>query len=58
VAERLPHGRLEDLASVSHFGPMEDPALIASSIREAIEHPPGPATAGEDRSRSGVRPPA
>jgi pimeloyl-ACP methyl ester carboxylesterase len=37
VAGRLPRGRLEELGSVSHFGPMEDPPLVATSIRAAIE---------------------
>jgi pimeloyl-ACP methyl ester carboxylesterase len=58
VAERLPRARLVDLASVSHFGPMEAPALAASSIRDAIEHPPDAARPVGDRSRFGVRPPA
>jgi len=36
VAEGTPSGRLVEMPSVSHFGPMEDPAGIAASIRELI----------------------
>lgn len=36
VAAALPRGRLVELPQVGHFGPMEDPELIASSIRDAL----------------------
>jgi pimeloyl-ACP methyl ester carboxylesterase len=36
VAEGLPAGVLHDMAQVGHFGPMEDPAAVAASIRELI----------------------
>ena len=35
VAAGLADGRLVELPTVSHFGPMEDPALIAAEIRRA-----------------------
>jgi pimeloyl-ACP methyl ester carboxylesterase len=34
VAEQLPHGRFQRLETVSHFGPMEDPPLLASVVDE------------------------
>ena len=37
VAERLPKGTLEVLAGLGHFGPLEDPARIATSIKGAFE---------------------
>jgi pimeloyl-ACP methyl ester carboxylesterase len=33
VADGLPHGRLVQMPDVGHFGPMEDPTAIATSIR-------------------------
>jgi hypothetical protein len=36
VVERLPHGMLIDEPTLTHFGPMEDPELIATSIRLAV----------------------
>jgi pimeloyl-ACP methyl ester carboxylesterase len=36
VAEALPHGRLEEMRDLSHFGPMEDPRRIAQSIRTSL----------------------
>jgi pimeloyl-ACP methyl ester carboxylesterase len=33
IADALPHGRLERLPQLTHFGPMEDPAGIAAAIR-------------------------
>ena len=36
VASGVADGRLEELPQVTHFGPLEDPALIAASIRAAI----------------------
>ena len=33
IVERLPHGRLIDEPSLSHFGPMDNPELIADLIR-------------------------
>jgi pimeloyl-ACP methyl ester carboxylesterase len=32
VAERLPHGSLEVMAGLGHFGPLEDPVAAAASI--------------------------
>lgn len=32
VADRLPHGRLEVVPGLGHFGPMQDPAAIATSV--------------------------
>ncbi|MCX7619885.1 MAG: alpha/beta hydrolase [Acidimicrobiales bacterium] len=36
VVERLPNGRLETHPDLGHFGPLEDPARIADSIRQAL----------------------
>jgi pimeloyl-ACP methyl ester carboxylesterase len=36
VAEGVVEGRLLDLPSVSHFGPMEDPGLVAGEIRRLL----------------------
>ncbi len=36
VAEALPRGRLVQMPDLGHFGPMEDPAAIAGSIRAAV----------------------
>ena len=36
VADALPHGRLVQMPALGHFGPMEDPVAIASSIRAAV----------------------
>ncbi len=35
VAEAIPRGTLEDHPDLGHFGPLEDPAAIAASIRAA-----------------------
>jgi pimeloyl-ACP methyl ester carboxylesterase len=37
VAEGVRDGRLIEMPTVGHFGPMQDPAAIAASIRELIE---------------------
>ena len=38
IVERLPHGRLEIMSSVGHFGPMQDPeATVESMLRFAAE---------------------
>jgi pimeloyl-ACP methyl ester carboxylesterase len=37
VAEALPHGRLVQMPSLGHFGPMEDPGAIAASIRATVD---------------------
>lgn len=34
--ERLPAGRLEELPGLTHFGPQEDPALVADAIARAF----------------------
>ena len=34
IAERIPHGRVEVLTGLGHFGPQEDPdACVASILR-------------------------
>jgi pimeloyl-ACP methyl ester carboxylesterase len=35
-AARLPHARTEVLPGLGHFGPLEDPATVAASIRRAF----------------------
>jgi pimeloyl-ACP methyl ester carboxylesterase len=42
IAERLPHGRLEEHPEVGHFGPMEQPAVMAASVRAAVRAGSGP----------------
>jgi pimeloyl-ACP methyl ester carboxylesterase len=37
IADALPQGRLERFPHLTHFGPMEDPAGIATAIRTALE---------------------
>ena len=38
IVERLPHGRLEIMSGVGHFGPMQDPeATVESMLRFAAE---------------------
>jgi pimeloyl-ACP methyl ester carboxylesterase len=39
MAARIPEGRAEVLASLGHFGPLEDPALVAGSILAAMDRP-------------------
>jgi pimeloyl-ACP methyl ester carboxylesterase len=36
VADALPHGRYEQHPQLGHFGPLEDPSLIADRIRAAF----------------------
>ena len=36
IAEAIPAGRLEEHATLGHFGPLEDPAGMAASIRLAV----------------------
>lgn len=36
LAERLPAGRAEPFPDLGHFGPLEDPGAVASSIRRAF----------------------
>ncbi|HTN99106.1 MAG TPA: alpha/beta hydrolase, partial [Microthrixaceae bacterium] len=36
VADRLPNGRLEEHPELGHFGPLENPATMGESIRNAI----------------------
>jgi pimeloyl-ACP methyl ester carboxylesterase len=40
VAEGLALGRLEVLAGLGHFGPLEQPGLVAASVIRAIDPPP------------------
>jgi pimeloyl-ACP methyl ester carboxylesterase len=37
VADRLPHGRLEEHPELGHFGPLADPAGVARSVRAVVE---------------------
>ncbi len=39
LASRLARGRIEMLATLGHFGPMEDPQAVAATVLEAFEHP-------------------
>jgi hypothetical protein len=36
IAGALPHGRLERHPQLSHFGPLEDPPLVAEAIGRAL----------------------
>jgi pimeloyl-ACP methyl ester carboxylesterase len=36
LAEQLPDGRVEVFPELGHFGPLQDPAAIAASIRRAL----------------------
>lgn len=36
VADRLPNGRFEEFADLTHFGPFEDPGRIARSITDSF----------------------
>ncbi|MCU4184237.1 alpha/beta hydrolase [Acidiferrimicrobium sp. IK] len=36
IAERLPAGRSQHFATLGHFGPMEDPQLVADAIAAAV----------------------
>ena len=36
VADALPHGTLERHPTLTHFGPMEDPAAMAAAVRAAL----------------------
>jgi pimeloyl-ACP methyl ester carboxylesterase len=42
IASGLPHGRLERHPTLSHFGPMEDPAAAATAIAAALGLAPAP----------------
>jgi len=46
VAERLPQGHLETHDDLSHFGPMEAPAAMATSILSAVNGVAGAGPAG------------
>ena len=35
-AEALPHGRMEVLPGLGHFGPLEDPDAVAESVLRAF----------------------
>ncbi len=37
IVEALPHGRLERHPTLTHFGPMEDPAGMAAAVRTALD---------------------
>jgi pimeloyl-ACP methyl ester carboxylesterase len=36
VADALPNGRLEEFPTLGHFGPLQDPALVAQSVLAAF----------------------
>lgn len=36
IAAALPHGRVETFDGLGHFGPLEDPALVAASVQQAL----------------------
>jgi pimeloyl-ACP methyl ester carboxylesterase len=36
IAEALPHGTIASFPNLAHFGPLEDPATIATSVLEAF----------------------
>jgi pimeloyl-ACP methyl ester carboxylesterase len=40
LAARLARCRVEELAGLSHFGPLEDPAAVAASVMRAFDTPP------------------
>jgi len=40
VVERLPNGRLEVLARLGHFGPLERPTDVANSVIQGVDPPP------------------
>jgi pimeloyl-ACP methyl ester carboxylesterase len=40
LAERLPNGRVEVLAGLGHFGPLEQPGAVAESVIRALDPPP------------------
>lgn len=40
VAARLPSGRLEVLAGLTHFGPLEDPDAVAVAVQRALSAAP------------------
>ncbi len=40
VVERLSNGRLEELAGLGHFGPLQRPATVAASVIRAVDPPP------------------
>jgi len=37
IADRLPHGALESMDDLTHFGPLQDPDRIAESIARSVE---------------------
>jgi pimeloyl-ACP methyl ester carboxylesterase len=39
LVQRLPSGRLEAVAGLGHFGPLEQPATVADSVIRAVEPP-------------------
>jgi pimeloyl-ACP methyl ester carboxylesterase len=40
VADRLAHGRVDIIAGLGHFGPLQDPALVAASVVAALTPSP------------------
>ena len=40
IVDALPDGRIEEHPELGHFGPLQDPAAIAASIRAAAEAAP------------------
>lgn len=37
IAERLPHGEVRAFPELGHFGPLEDPVMIAAAAREFLD---------------------
>jgi pimeloyl-ACP methyl ester carboxylesterase len=58
LVERLPRARAEVVTGVGHFGPLEDPALLAGSLRSAFASETGPGGRPEDTAGPGGRPEA
>ncbi len=41
VAEHLPHGRLKEFPTITHFGPLQDPVSVARAMAEIMRNPTG-----------------
>lgn len=40
IAERLPHGEVRAFPDLGHFGPLEDPVVVAAAAREFLDRAP------------------
>lgn len=49
VASRLPHGGVEAMAGLGHFGPLEDPALVAEALARDLGRHVGRDLGGVER---------